>query len=306
MALSTLHDICVAKARKQPGMADALTEDAPILGVVGWKPSSHGLWNVAEKLVEVVGPGFVEADAPLPHMSASSDLVHTDLHVLGGTIEVPTQKALKFGGPQKYFAERQNAILRKAGADTEQQLVLRNWLAAARAAKNLKNAGGAGEGWFLLAVRFDELANCGLYDPDQFEQGRLLKIESPYNGAEHYLHGPGLEGVLGYAVTYRANFGWQILDAKRTCAAMVNIDENIQPSAAMVDDLLADVRAQPGNTFLFCSPKAKIYALNPLKTEHIHMAAKERELDTHIETWSGIRIVTSHNFNARIGNIKVA
>lgn len=304
--MSTLHDICVKFAKKQPGMVDSLTEKSPILDVVRWKPASHGLWNVAEKLTEIEGASFVSPDAPLPHMNVSTELTHTDLYVLGGEMEVPTQRALKFGGHMKYFAERQNYILEKAGMDTEYQLVMKNWLAAARKEKNLKDAGGTGKGWFILAVRFDELANVGLYDPDQFESGRLLKVEYLYGGQEYHLRGARFEGVLGFGVAYRGNFGYQILDARRTCAAIVNIDETHKPTPAMIDDLLADVRSETKNTFLFCSPKAKIYGLNPYKVENIQMASGDMDARTRVETWNGISIVASHNIREKIDNIKVS
>lgn len=181
----TLHEIAVKHARKQKGMVDSLTEEAPILDHVKWKAASHGLWNVAERLTNIEGPAFVAPDAPLPQLSVSSDLVTTDLHVMGGTMEVPTQRAKKFGGPLKYFAEKQNYILKKAGMDTERQLVFQNWLKGAQAVKNIHDAGGTGGGFFLLAVRFDELSNVGLFDPDQFNSGRLLSIEFPYGGDEH-------------------------------------------------------------------------------------------------------------------------
>lgn len=304
--MSTLHEIAVAHAKKQPGMADSLTEDAPILNVVKWKPSTHGLWNVAEKLTDIEGPAFVEPDAPLPYMSTSSDLVHTDLHVLGGMIEVPTQRALKFGGKDKYFAERQNTILRKAGMDTERVLMERNWFRAARACKNLKDAGSTAKGWYILATRFDELLNCGLYDPDQFQEGRLFRIDFPYGGSEHHLQSEKYRGTLGYSIAYRANFGWQILDPKVTCAAIVNIDENHHPTAAMIDDLLSDVRATPGNTYLFCSPKAKIHGINPYKTSNVELASSDTDAKTRVETWNGISIVTSYNFNDKINNVTVS
>lgn len=304
--MSTLHEIALKYAKKQPGMADSLTEDSPILARVRWKAATHGMWNVAEKLTDVVGASFVEPDAPLPYMSTSSDLVHTDLHTLGGTIEVPTQRAKKFGGADKYFAERQDTILRKAGMDTERQLVLYNWLKAARAAKNIKNAGGTGKGWFILATRFDELLNVGLYDPDQFVEGRLFRIDYPYGGQEHHLHGPGYQGVLGYAITYRANFGYQILDPKLTCAAIVNIDESHSPTAMMIDDMLADIRSQPGNTYIFCSPKAKIHGLDPYKVQNVQLVNSDTDAKTRVETWNGVSIVTSHNFNEKIANIAVA
>lgn len=304
--MSTLHEIALSHAKKQPGMADSLTEDAPILNVVKWKASTHGLWNVAEKLTDVEGPGFVEPDAPLPYMSTSSDLVHTDLHVMGGMIEVPTQRALKFGGKDKYFAERQNTILRKAGMDTERQLMLNNWFKAARACGNLKDAGATGKGWFILAVRFDELLNVGLYDPDQFQEGRLFRIDFPYGGAEHHLRSEKYRGVLGYSISYRANFGWQILDPQRTCAAIVNIDETKRPTAAMIDDMLADVRARAGSTYLFCSPKAKIHGINPYKTSNVELANSDTDAKTRVETWNGISIITSHNFNDKIDKVTVA
>lgn len=304
--MCTLHEIAIKHAKKQGGMVDSLTEEAPILEHVRWKAATHGLWNVAEKLTDIQGAGFVEPDAPLPYMNASTDLVHTDLQVMGGTMEVPTQRAKKFGGATKYFAERQNYILKKAGMDTEIQLVLHNWLKGARAVKNLRDAGGKGEGWFILAVRFDELSNVGLYDPDQFDSGRLLKIDFPYGGAEHYLHSPKYEGVLGYSVTYRGNFGYQMLDAARTVSAIVNIDETSKPTPMMIDDMLADVRSQPGSTYLFTSPRGKIYGINPYKTDNVQLSNGDTDAKTRIETWGGISIVTSHNITDKIANIKVA
>ena len=301
----TLHEIAVKHAKKQSGMVDSLTEEAPILQMVKWKAATHGLWNVAEKITDIEGPAFVRPDAPLPQLSVSSDLVTTDLHVMGGTMEVPTQRAKKFGGPLKYFAEKQNYILKKAGMDTERQLVFQNWLKGAKAAKNLYDAGGAGEGWFLLAVRFDELSNVGLYDPDQFDSGRLLTIEFPYGGDEHYLHSPGYEGVLGYSVTYRGNFGYQLLDASRTVAAIVNIDEKNKPSPTMIDDMLAQVRSKPGTTYIFTSPRGKIYGINPYKVDNVQLINGDKDANTRLEAWAGISIVESHNIAEKIAHITV-
>lgn len=302
--MSTLSEICVERANKQPGMLDSLLEEAPILDRCKWIPATHGMWNVAEKLTDIKGASFTQPDAPLPHMRASTDLVTTDLFTLGGTMEVPTQRAKKFGGPEKYFSKRQDAILRKAGMDTEIALVKNNWLRGARAIKNMRDAGGSASGWFLLAVRFDDLANVGLYDPDQFESGRLLRIDLPYGGQEHYLKGEGYEGVLGYAVAYRANFGWQLLDPAKTVSAIVNIDEENHPTADQIDDMLADVRATTGNTFIFCSPSARVHGINPHKKERVMMQNADRDMQTYLESWMGIPIVMSYNIADKISNVK--
>lgn len=304
--MSTLSEIAVERAVKQPGMLNSLIEEAPILDKCKWIAASHGMWNVAEKMTDIVGASFSQPDAPLPTMQVGTDLVTTDLFTLGGRMEVPTQRARKFGGPEKYFSKHQDALLRKAGMDTEIALVSNNWFKAAKSVKNIRDAGATGKGWYLLAVRFDDLANVGLFDPDQFDSGRLLRIDLPYGGQEHYLSGPGMEGVLGYTVVYRANFGWQILDPKKTCSVIVNIDETKYPTAAMIDDMLADVRATPGSTFIFCSPHARTYGVNPHKDGHVMLSNNDRDYQTVVESWAGIPIVFSYNILDKIAHVTVS
>lgn len=301
--MKTLHEIAVEYAKKQPGIVDDLTEEAPILNMCKWKAATHGLWNVAEKVTDIEGPAFVRPDSPLPMMNTSSDLVHIDLNVLGGYMEVPSLKAKKFGGPLKYFADKQARILKKAGMDTERKIVQENWLAAALSDGVKIDAGGTGDGWYILAVRFDDEVNVGLYDPDQFDSGRLVQISYPYDGAEYHLKGQGYEGVLGYGVVYRGNFGWQILDPKRTCAAIVNITKAKIPTAVMIDEILSEVRAKPGSTYLVMSPKAKLYAVNNYKLEKVELVNGDVEAKTVIDTWNGIPIKTSYNIQDQIHHV---
>lgn len=314
--MCTLHEIANLHANKQPGMVDALTEDAPILDTATrWKPASHGLWHNAEVLTDVEGAGFIEHDAPIPPMSVSSDLKRTDLHMMAGSMEVPTQRANQFGGPAKYFADKQDVIIRQAGMDTEKQIVLSNWLRAAEwVNKNklhdsvgLRNAGGKGDGWFILGVRVDEQFNCGLYSPSQFEHKRFFKITMPYGGNEYHLHSPKYEGVLGYGIIYRALFGWMLLPemAHRTCSAIVNIDEDNIPTPTMIDDMLAEIRAKAGSTYLICAPKAKTHAINVHKLNVVQMVNADKEVKTMVDNWNGIPILTSYNIAAKIKNIKV-
>ncbi|MBQ9536607.1 MAG: hypothetical protein IJU79_02330 [Desulfovibrionaceae bacterium] len=303
--MQTLHEISVEYAKKQPGMIDALTEDAPILKMIKWTKATHGLWNVAEKLNDIKAPAFVHFDSPLPSIGVTSDLVTTDLQKMGGEMEVPTDRAMKFGGPMKYFARKQDYILKKAGMDTEVVIVMQNLMRGAMAEKNLYDAGGSGKGYFILACRFDPELNVGLYDPDQFAQGRLFNISFPYDGAEHYLRSKMYEGVLGYSVVYRSHFGYQMLDAKRTVAAIVNIDEEHHPTINQIDDMLAQVRAQPGNTHLFMGPRGKIYGINPYKHENVQLSNGDTDAKTRIETWNGISITTSYNIADKIEHITV-
>lgn len=51
--MSTLSEICVEMANKQPGMLNSLIEEAPILERCKWIPATHGMWNVAEKMTDI-------------------------------------------------------------------------------------------------------------------------------------------------------------------------------------------------------------------------------------------------------------
>ena len=301
----TLHELGVEYAKKQPGMIDSFLEDAPIVRMIKWKEATHGLWNVAEKLTDVKAPAFVRFDSPLPQLGASSDLVTTELNKMGGLMEVPSDRAKQLGGHIKYFADKQPWILKKSGMDTERVIVLDNLLQGAKVEKNLYDAGGSAKGWFALACRFDQQLNVGLFDPKQFAQGRLFEITPMYGGNEYLLSDPKYRNVPGYGVMYRSYFGYQLLDAKRTVAAIVNIDEEHFPTPTQIDDMLAQVRAQPGNTYLFMGPRARIYGFYPHKEKHIQYVNGDKNLNTHVELWNDIQMVVSHNFDDKIDHINV-
>ncbi len=122
MATYNLKEIANMYAKKQPKMVDDLTEKTPILERCKWEAASHGLWNMAEKLNDITGAQFVNADAALPTIDASSDLIKTDLSVLGGEMEQAEDTIDQFGGAPAYFAKKEPKILKQAGMDTERKL----------------------------------------------------------------------------------------------------------------------------------------------------------------------------------------
>lgn len=295
--MQMLHEIAISYANKQKDMIDELTEETPVLQRCKFIPSTHGLTNVAEKLTEITGPTFVEADSPLPFMGVSTDLERTDLFCLGGQMEVPTYQAQKFGGAEQYFAKHQTGLLRQSGMDMEKLLIKNYWLKAARIHKNMKSAGASGGGHVILAVRFDELANVGLFDPDQYESGRFFKITPMHNGGEYPLENPKYSRALGYGVVYRSILGWQVLDGKRTCAAIVNIDKDNRPTVEMIEEMIHSVRGTPANTIIICGPYGKLWGLTPHKKEYLQMTGSEKDVNLQVESWMGIPVIMTYNLN---------
>ena len=294
----TLHEIAMEKAKKRPELVDFLTEDAPILAMLKWIPATHGLWNVEEVLDAISGASFTDLGAPLPSMKAETQLRQTYVNLLGGEVEVSKDKADQFGGAQKYFARRENAVFRQAGMDTELAIWRDYWRRAAVSGKLFTKCGGSGSALStVMVVRFDQENNVGIYDPAQFNQGRLLD-PSPINGGSLY-HLRSQPGVLGYGVEYRGRFGWQLLNPARAVHALVNIDlaESAPklPTLTQIEDAIASIHGSAANTMIFGHHRVVQRVFSSIKQADVMYVNGDTNLQTIVGAINGVRVVGSYN-----------
>ena len=293
MATYDLKEIANKFAKKQKQMVDDLTYKAPILERVRWEEASHNLWNMAEKVEDITGAQFVNANAALPTMNASTELVKTDLAVLGGEMEQAQDTVEQFGGAAAYFAKREPLILKQAGMDTERKLYYDNWMAKAVDDGNIFNAGATtGTVYSIMVIRFEPGVNCGLFDPTGFKQGSLLKREAINGGALYHLRSQS--GVLGYGVALKGRFGWQNLSTK-TVAVIANIQSGSLPTSLQIDDAISTIEGSPADTMIYCHPKARNLALAQFKENALQMGIADKEYNRQIDRWNGIAVVTSYN-----------
>ena len=292
-AAQTLREIAIDKAKKRPELVDFLLEESPILDTVKWIPASHGLWNVEEQLTAVTGAQFVDLDAPLPTMDASTKLKQTFVSVMGGTMTVGEDKAAQFGGYAAYFARREPKLLKKAGMDTEKAIFADQWRKAAIKEKLYTKCGGTGSNLTtIMIVRQEADNNCGIYDPTGFSSGRLLDIKPVNNGA---LYAINAAGTLGYGVRYKGRFGWQILEPKRAVYALVNVDADHLPTVAQVEDAIAAVRGTPGNTMIFGNEKLLGKMISSWKMEKVEYSVMDGSLKTRFGDLNGVKFMGSYN-----------
>ena len=289
----TLHEIALDKAKKRPELVDFLTEEAPILKMLKWIPATHGLWNVEEVLDSIQGASFTDLGAPLPSMKAETQLRQTYVNLLGGEVEVSKDKADQFGGAAKYFARRENAFYKQAGMDTELAIWRDYWRKAALKHKLVTKCGATANAYTILIVRFDQENNIGIYDPTQFNQGRLLDPE-PLNGGSLY-HLRSQPGVAGYGVEYRGRFGWQLLNAERAVFGLVNVDAKHLPTRTQIEDAIAAVRGTATNTYIFGHHKIVQKAFSAIKQADIVYVNGDKDIQTIIGAINGIKIIGSYN-----------
>ena len=301
MSLDTLRTIALEKSKKQPKQIDHLTEEAPILEQVPFAASTHDMWHVAEELTDADALGFVGMDAPLPAVDSSTKLIRFDLAKMGGMIEVGEDRARQYGGKEKYFADKTGPVLKVTGQNTERVIVYDNLRQYAidrflkgETTKTIYNAGGVGSSNFsIVAVRFEEGVCSGLYNPMGFGKGTIFDTTA-INGGQMYKDD---KKVLVYGVRLKCDLGFQ-LSGTRNVGAIVNIDlaNDKVPTDAMIDDLLADIRATgSGRTMLFMHQRVQSWIGRAFKGDKIDMRPADTNISRSVKAWEGVPILTSYN-----------
>ncbi|HBJ96515.1 MAG TPA: hypothetical protein DDZ11_08885 [Lentisphaeria bacterium] len=298
MMTASLYEIALGPDKSQRAVVDAITCEAPILRDLPMEPSSHGLWNIYESMKDVTGGDLVDLDAPLPKVSAESELRQTDLSIIGGEMEVGEDTARKRGGPVSYFAKKATPVLRKTGMSAERSLLYDNFRAFAIRNGNVQSAGGTGtKNYSILCVHYVPGEITGVYDPAGFGNGKTFDL-TPIVGGELYKNA---EGRLVYGMRLKTYFGVQLANPDYV-SAIVNCDIDSDSSSArtfptmrQMDKLLIDARAGQ-NTFIFCHPAVKAYLGTTCKLEHMTLVSGNG-FSTQIDAWNGVPIITSFNFD---------
>ncbi|MBS4034389.1 MAG: hypothetical protein KGZ85_08000 [Ignavibacterium sp.] len=302
--MPTLKELSVMYAKKQPKQVDAITEDSPILSMLPFEEASHDMWNVAEEVESVTGPGFVDLDAELPIVNVATKLTKKDLSIMGGIAQVPEDTAQLSGGAPRYFSKKEPLLLRKSGETAEKAILYNMIRVHALAGSNKINAeGSSNANHSILAVRFATGECNGLYSPKGFANGAMLDVKAFNNGALMdltYTRNGATVTVPGYKIRYKGYFGFQILSS-RVVGVIYNVDRVSStkklPTATQIDDLLAMIRANNSSTYLFMHPKL----LSNLKDirgagNRITVSSPDINNPVIIDRWDRIPIVTSYNF----------
>lgn len=290
-----LRELAADKAKKQPTQIDDLTNNSPIFDTMDFFPTSHGLQHAWEKLVGITGGGLVGVGDALPSAELTTRLDWQTLGILGFNIEVVVDVAKQVGGDfAGYLAKKVPGITRKTSMDAEASLIYDVLQKFAKDQGKLVAAKANAQGstyYSLLAVRWEEDALCGLFDPNGFGQGAMLETIM-LSGGEPYKNS---SGKTVYGADFKSYLGF-LTASKHNIAGIVNIDSSNKPTASMVDDMLDSCRAgSNGKTFIYGHPKA-LRMLSDIKGSAIQMSVSEKEYSRTLAKWDGIELVNSYNF----------
>ncbi len=301
-----MKELAIAQAPKQEHLIDAITEESPILAMMPMAPASNGIQHVYEELKDVTGAQVVDLDSELLHIDMNGDRRYKDLSVLGGKMSVGEDKALKLGGPAKYFNSKLPTILTDTGANVE-----KSWIASVYAfAKSVGNQTLAGSttadiNFSIIALKWRAGETQGLYDPTGLGNGKIFDMKALSGGQLIDIDDGSGNTIPGYSMRIKNYLGFQLTNG-RNVGTIRNIDltknesnpngYEFLPTESEIDDVLERARANSANTYLYMHPKV-LNALNVYKGGALQMSPTDMDFNRVIANWNGIRIVTSRNFS---------
>jgi hypothetical protein len=279
---------------KQAQMVDQVTEEAPFMAAMPVQASSHDLSNVYEEVLEITEADTVDFDEALPSVDAKTELKQKDLTKIGGIMRVGKDKANLMGGPQRYFAGKTPMILRKTGNGIETSLLYNSFRAFAFAQGKLVDAGATANAYSILCIKWTPGEMYGLFSPSFFGNGKVFEMNA-VNGGNSYELPAASGGMIGYGMTLETVLGTQLANS-RYISGIVNADLTTNlPTEAEMSNMVLDARANPANSIIVMHPRLKTALGKAYKLSHLQVFNNDRQVNTIIDAWDDIPILTTYN-----------
>ena len=310
MSNDTLQQVALSYSKTQQMLINSFMKELKFLATVPFMPATHGLFNQYEEVSGVSGASFREFDAPNVVMDISTIMKQEKLGVLAGEMSVSEEKAVlianntKDGGKaaEIYFAKRTPIVLNDAGKATERHFIYEhlykkayqyNKLVGSDTSKRtIINAGGSNNtNYSIMAIRQNKEENCGLVSPVGENSDEVMVMDWLNGGERHKLTSGPDAGKIGYEATWKAFLGYQV--ARPDClGVIVNIDpaNDHDVTAAMIDDLLDRIEADPSDTALVMSRGRKTH-LGQFKYEKLRTVLADDKIKNVIQEWNDIPLI---------------
>lgn len=274
---NSMYEVAIGLAKTQTELIDSFTEDAVLTSrEIPFQASTHGIKNVFEKVKEVKGPKIVDLDAPMPLITAVTELGETPLFKIGGTMELPKDLVETVGNGSnsggsnssgsnsgggsalnKYLRRKIPLILKEAGRQldvlTYYDVLLGTAIKNKRVINKNSSASASQKQYFsLVAVHWSRGEVCGLYNDNRDNKGQNGSFfqQTPLWGGSV---GRLTDGATGWAIDLTAMLGYQIAKPEYL-KAFVNIDETNLPTYEELIGIANAIRGNGANSRIYANP----------------------------------------------------
>ena len=290
----TFQELAVTLANKQEHMIDAVSVGAPLIAAMPMQRTTHGLFHTFEQVNSITGGSYVDMNAALPAMDVKTDLGTAHLKIMGGKIVCPQDQGPSDIKRAEYFAKKAPKTITASAETAEADIVYNSLRQYAIDNENYLRVGTSGDAFYsILAVTWVEDEICGLYDPDQFNDGEIFNMGDYWNGGL----GENSDGVPIYQKWMKTYLGILLANPKKV-ALYANLNASNLPTAKSMDELLLLCEnSQGSNTVLYMHPRMKNYLKN-LKNANLTTIEGDSSIFRGFEAYDDVPIVTSYNFKA--------
>lgn len=292
-----ITDVARELSKSQETLVDNLTEQTPLMDLIPFEKTTHGLSHAYESLEDVTEGSFIDIDGDVPDVGIEKALKKTDLSVLAGKDTAGIDKVNSYGGHAAYIEKRLPTVLRHTGMKVDAEFYYNVFQQTAIDVGNAQQPAvpsTGSQGYSMTAIRFESGVCTGLYDAGGFGNGKNL-VEAGKIGSEADPLWVGNQPKLGYHI--RGYLGALVASSKNV-ATVVNIDiANIGADSTMpgiIDEMLLQVRSGMGNTVIVMHPRLK-NKLHAFKGDKLQINVNDPDYKRAIDLWEGVPIIGNYN-----------
>lgn len=311
---NTLYQLGTTLDGIQIAMIDMITKSAPVLASMPFAKTSHGNYNVFERLIDVDAVEQIDFDSTYPEIGLKTQLGQTDMAKFGGKMTVGKDAAMNLHpgmspreAAQAYFTKRLPKIARRTAQSIDYTMIYNFMRSIAYSASKLEDAAGSNNAnYTMLCVRWEEGENTGLYNPIMKDNANISEdtildfyLLNRGNLAEVTKGGLTYPGFIGILETYLA----AQIENTNFIAGIKNIDLDLSggspknpPTSTMVQKMIRDAEADEMNSYIYCHPAVRDYLSVTYATAVTTAPMSFGNYEMRITSWNGIPIITSRNF----------
>lgn len=266
----TIYDISMSYTDKQELIVDPFFKETPLFNSMVCMEASKGAMNIFEKIKDVSIPELVDYDAPLPLVSASTELGYAKIGKVGGRINLPLDKC-KLLGRENILAKQLPFILNRTGQAFDYSYMYSSLKAFCLENKTdcVTRIGTTGTDFYsMVGVSWSEGENCGLYQPAL--SGEKMFDIYPIGGGQIIDIKDSAGNVFaGYAMEIVMFLGVQLPRTDRI-HLLANCNTSNIPTYQQLLDFVDDFGGYRPNSAIYCHPTMRNIIASTYQKESGH------------------------------------
>ena len=311
MAVKNLRDWALGVSSKGlETQISQLAKESGILSTMLFQPANHGLFHKYKLAENLASGGFRAINGSIVPSKVTQKVQQEDLKLLTDLQRLDKGYCETYpGGANSAFAEDSPQFVEGLGQKAATQFIygingsgdeegfagLRDLAVANN--KTISQGGAEGSSTTILCVKWRKDETTGLFNPANFNKGKIVNIEMENNGKWFMETTNTSTGAVKpvYGALYESYLSL-LMSNPNNVFAYTNIQDadGFKPTSANMDKMIASVKAKPSDTIIYMNWTA-LRLLQELKVGKLQISTTDTDYSKWLISWNGIPIVLEEN-----------